>query len=88
MSSYSLLDRKKDAIRYLYDRGFSFTDYTISKKGSFIHITIKTPISIKLSEQITRELNVIIGKVEDPKFNFLNALDIHFSNVRFNEVHV
>lgn len=67
---------------YLSENGYK--DFRIKKIGDFIHVSLWDIVTFDEVKKIKEDLNKICGKVSDPKFFWLDVLELHCGNVRFD----
>lgn len=67
--------------QYLEKSGYA--DYKIQKSGEFFKVALWDIVTFEQVEKIRTGLQEICGKVSDPKFSWLERLDLHCGNVRF-----
>lgn len=67
--------------QYLEESGY--TNYKIQKSGEFFKVALWDIVTFEQAGKIKTELQEICGKIPDPKFSWLERLDLHCGNVRF-----
>jgi len=75
---------KKEVFAYLKDRGFK--DFNIKKSGSFIKVQLWDIVTFEQVEILRNGLNDICGKVDDPKYSWLDVCEFRCGNVRFTQI--
>jgi hypothetical protein len=69
--------------QYLEKSGYK--DFKIQKSGEFFKVQLWDIITFQNVEKIKTDLQKICGKISDPKFSWLERLDLHCGNVRFSK---
>jgi hypothetical protein len=66
---------------YLTEHGYK--DFKISKSGDFFNVALWDIVTFEEVEKTRTGLQEICGKIPDPKFSFLERVQLHCGNVRF-----